>query len=300
MLAWTKIAVISVQNLPSCRFIRLKAKFRSTLVGSSVHEYSETPIQTKMRMLVALMAKDTNPTVQGTNQDLYQKGFAKILLMIPTLNEEQAIRSVVTEAKESGFIDILVVDGFSADKTREVAEAAGATVSKQGFGVGKGCGVRTGMKLFLEGNADLLCIIDGDGTNIPSNLLGMIHVAQENVAEVVLGSRIRGKRDPKAMGALTYASNLTVSFLLGAKFRRLFTDVQTGYWVFTRVAVQKIYPLVKSTGFEIEMELFVTALKEKLQTCEVPVGFRVRKGTTKFSFLLRLRNLFYAMRFLLL
>jgi dolichol-phosphate mannosyltransferase len=100
------------------------------------------------------------------------------------------------------------------------------------------------------------------------------------------------------MPTLTFASNLIVSLLLGAKFQRLFTDVQTGYWLFTRRAVERIYPLIHSTGFEIEMELFVTSLKEKLRVCEVPVGFRVRKGSTKFSLMFRMRNLYYAFRFL--
>jgi len=248
--------------------------------------------------LVALMVKDTGPAIECTNQNIKQKAFPAALLMIPTLNEVEAIPGLVAEAKECGFRNILVVDGFSTDGTRGVAEASGATVSLQEFGKGKGCAVRTGMKLFLESHDEMFCMIDGDVTNIPSHVLDMVLVAEKRGLDVVLGSRIRGKRNPQAMGVVTYASNLTVSLLLGAKFRRLFTDVQTGYWAFTRAAVERVYPLLRSTGFEIEMEVFVTCLKAKLKICEVPVGFRVRKGTTKFSFRLRLRNLFCAMRYL--
>ncbi len=100
------------------------------------------------------------------------------------------------------------------------------------------------------------------------------------------------------MNLLTLASNVTVSFLLGAKFRRFFTDVQTGYWAFTRSAVERIYPTIRSTGFEIELEIFVNAFKTGLRVREIPVGFRKRKGSTKFSFTLRIRNLYYAFRFL--
>ena len=232
------------------------------------------------------------------NQPIYQKTFSNILLLIPTLNEEEAVECIIAEAQNSGFSNIIVVDGFSTDRTQTLAAAAGATVIKQEFGRGKGCGVRTGMKVFLQGSAEFLCIIDGDGTNIPSHLKNMILAAQEGRADVVMGSRIRGKRDPKAMNLLSVASNLTVSLLLGAKFRRLFTDVQTGYWLFSRSAVKKIYPLIHSKGFEIEMELFVTTFREKLRVHEVPVGFRRRRGSTKFSFTLRLRNLYYAFKFL--
>ena len=164
------------------------------------------------------------------------------------------------------------------------------SLSNKNSAKGKGCGVRTGMKVFLQGNADLLCIIDGDSTNIPASLKEMIPLVEDGRADVVLGSRIRGKRESGAMSLLAVASNLTVSFLLGAKFKRLFTDVQTGYWLFSREAVTRIYPLIHSTGFEIELELFVSILRKKLRVCEIPVGFRHRRGTTKFSFVLRSRT----------
>jgi len=218
--------------------------------------------------------------------------------MIPTLNEEQAIEALLLEAHAVGFSKILVVDGFSSDQTRELAEKSGAEVVMQDFGKGKGCGIRTGLREFLQGNAELLCVIDGDRTNNPAYLTDMITQVKSGEADVVLGSRTRGPRENGAMDWLTLASNVTVSFLLGAKFKRLFTDVQTGYWAFTRKAVDLIYPNLRAKGFEIEFEIFINSLRRGLKVCEVPVGFRRRSGRTKFSFLLRMRNLYYAFRFL--
>lgn len=224
--------------------------------------------------------------------------FPEILLMIPTLNEQDATKTLIEEAKRLGFTKILVVDGFSTDKTRENATQAGGRVVLQEFGKGKGCGVRTGMKEFLAGHAQVLCIIDGDATNDPLFLAQLILPIQSGNADVMLGSRTRGPREEGAMNTISLASNLTVSFLLGAKFRRLFTDVQTGYWAFSRNAVKQIYPQIHSTGFEIELELFVKIMRLRLRVYETPVGFRRRKGHTKFSFKLRLRNLYYAFKFL--
>lgn len=246
------------------------------------------------------MALNTNSTIP---RPIPQKGAStkpsKVLLVIPTLNEEDAIGELLNDARSAGFSNILVVDGFSSDRTREIAERAGARVVLQGFGKGKGCGVRTGMSEFLHGDGEVLCIIDGDGTNEPASVAKMVATFQKGGPDVVLGSRTRGPRESGAMNLLTLASNLTVSFLLGAKFRRLFKDVQTGYWALTRHAVELVYPEISSTGFEIELELFVKLLKANLHVVEVPVGFRRRKGSTKFSFKLRMRNLYYAMRFLM-
>jgi len=245
---------------------------------------------------MAFNTKSTLPDITTQKHD--PANYSEVLLVIPTLNEQEAIGELLEEARAVGFSNILVVDGFSSDRTREASEGAGARVVLQNFGKGKGCGVRTGMSEFLQGNAELLCIIDGDGTNIPAFLTSMIVLAKSEKAEVVLGSRTRGPKEKGAMNLLTVASNLTVSFLLGAKFRRLFTDVQTGYWLFTRRAVERIYPEIRSTRFEIELEIFVKTLKAGLRVRELPVGFRRRKGFTKFSFTLRMRNLYYAFRFL--
>jgi glycosyltransferase involved in cell wall biosynthesis len=245
---------------------------------------------------MAFKTELTFPSLSAQKHDSVT--FPNVLLMIPTLNEEDAIRDLLTEVHASGFTNVLVVDGFSSDRTREVAEQHGASVVLQDFGKGKGCGVRTGMREFLRGNAEFLCIIDGDGTNIPSHLLRMLALATSGAADVVLGSRTRGPRQRNAMDLLSLVSNLTVSFLLGAKFQRLFTDVQTGYWLFCRNATQRIYPTIRSRGFEVELEMFVNAIRAGLMVREIPVGFRKRKGSTKFSFLLRMRNLYYAFRFL--
>jgi len=220
------------------------------------------------------------------------------LLVIPTKNEHEAIEELVSESRAIGFSNILVIDGFSSDFTSQIAKKAGARVIFQEFGNGKGCGVRTGMKEFLKGNYEYLCMIDGDGSNAPSYLMNMVSAAKMQKADVVLGSRTRGHRDKKAMNLLSLASNLTVSFLLAIKFERIFTDVQTGYWLFTRDAVERLYPQIESRGFEIELELFVTVLKMGMCVIEIPAGFRRRKGHTKFSFKLRMRNLYFALKFL--
>jgi len=220
------------------------------------------------------------------------------LLIIPTKNEEEAIGELVSESRAIGFSNILVIDGFSSDFTSQIAKKAGARVIFQEFGNGKGCGVRTGMKEFLQGNYEYLSMIDGDGSNTPSSLKNMISTARMQKADVVLGSRTRGHRDKKAMNLLSLASNLIVSFLLGIKFERIFTDVQTGYWLFTRDAVERIYPQIESSGFEIELELIVTVLRMGMCVIEIPASFRRRKGHTKFSFELRMRNLYFALKFL--
>ena len=223
---------------------------------------------------------------------------SRVMLIVPTLTEEEAIRSLLDEAS-SLFSRIVIVDGYSSDRTREIAESAGATVILQELGPGKGCGVRTGMKFFVSQEADILCIIDGDGTNIPDDLVPMIEIVRRNEADIAMGSRTMGRRDPKSMDFITLASNRIVSYLFSARFGGNFTDIQTGYWAFSRSAIERIAPNLCSTRFEIELEVFCKARARGLILKEVPVRFRRRLGQTKFSFSLRMRNLYFLFKYIL-
>ena len=220
-----------------------------------------------------------------------QGSTGSVLVMVPTLNEGRGIRRVLKDVPKD--IDVLVVDGGSTDETVEVARQYRVRVIEQEFGRGKGCGVRTGMEFFLSSKYDVLCMIDGDGSNDPEELPKMIEAMKDEKAEVVLGSRVRGKREKSAMTPFTIISNLIVSLFLGLRFLRIFTDVQTGYWAFSRKAVETLYPRLKAKGFEIEMEIFVLTLDVELKCIEVPVGFKKRLGKTKFRLFLRFRNFGY-------
>ncbi len=74
----------------------------------------------------------------------------------------------------------------------------------QRFRRGKGSGVRTGMEYFLSSKYDVLCMIDGDGSSDPVELPKMIEAMKDEKAEVVLGSRVRGKREKGAMTSFQF------------------------------------------------------------------------------------------------
>jgi len=229
---------------------------------------------------------------------MIRRDYSAVMLMIPTLNEEEAIRPLLQESKAI-FPRVVVVDGHSRDKTREIAQSFGVDVLLQDFGPGKGCGVRTGMRFFLSSDAEIFCIIDGDGTNVPSDLVDLVELVRNREAGIAIGSRTKGQRDPGSMNFITIASNRVVSYLLSLRYGGSFTDIQTGYWAFSRKAVQRLLPCLRSTRFEIELEIFSKAKVAGLVLKEVPVGFRRRIGHTKFSFRLRIRNLYYAFKYIL-
>jgi glycosyltransferase involved in cell wall biosynthesis len=146
---------------------------------------------------------------------LISRDYSRVMLMIPTLNEEEAIGPLLQES--SAIFPRIVVDGHSSDRTREVAHSIGADVILQEYGPGKGCGVRTGMRFFLSSDAEILCVIDGDSTNIPIDLIDLVESVRRGEADIAIGSRIKAERDSRSMNFITIASNRVVSYLLSLR-----------------------------------------------------------------------------------
>ncbi len=209
------------------------------------------------------------------------------LLMLPTLNEEAALKALAPEIPP-GF-DVLVVDGGSTDGTRQIAESLGYAFVPQKFGKGKGCGVRTGMEYFLASDYRYLAMIDADYTNDPRELPGLIAVLEDG-SDVALGSRDK-RLQIEHLGRFSLFINLSTSAIVSLAYGRDLPDIQTGYWAFSRNAVAALYPAMRASGFEVEYDVVYNAWREGLRIGYRPVTFRSRVGASKFTYYLRLKQI---------
>jgi dolichol-phosphate mannosyltransferase len=215
------------------------------------------------------------------------------LLLLPTLNEEEALQALAREIPPE--FDVLVVDGGSTDRTREVAGKLGYAFVPQCFGRGKGCGVRTGMERFLASGYRYLAMIDADYTNDPRELTRLV-ATLANGADIVLGSRDR-QLQYRLLGWFSLFINVSTSGLTSLAYRTELPDIQTGYWTFNRKAVETLYPHLKASGFEIEYDMVYNAWKEGLRMTQVPVTFRHRLGESKFTRYLRLKQIYHGLTY---
>lgn len=215
------------------------------------------------------------------------------LLLLPTLNEEAALKALAPEIPPD--FDVLVVDGGSTDGTRQVAESLGYTFIRQKFGKGKGCGVRTGMEWFLASDYSYLSMIDADYTNDPREVAGMIGVLDEG-SDIALGSRDK-RMQIEHLGRFSLFVNLSTSALTSLAYGLDLPDIQTGYWVFSRKAVETLYPKLKASGFEIEYDVVYNSWREGLCIGYRPVTFRHRVGESKFTYYLRLKQIYYGLSY---
>lgn len=215
-------------------------------------------------------------------------------MMLPTLNEEEALGALGPEIPK--WMDVLVVDGGSTDRTQSIAESLGYGFLTQKFGRGKGCGVRSGMEHFLGKDYQYLGMIDTDYTNLPSEMERMLGAMKNDGYDLVLGARDR-KIQYEMLGWFSLFINSSTSGLTSFAYRMRLPDIQTSYWLFSRKAVETLYPLLVASGFEIEYDMVFNSWKYGLSIGTVPVTIRKRLGETKFTNYLRLKQIYHGLRY---
>jgi glycosyltransferase involved in cell wall biosynthesis len=192
-----------------------------------------------------------------------------VAVLVPCYNEEVAIGKVVADFRAAlPEAAIYVYDNNSRDRTVEVAAAAGAVVRRE-LHQGKGHVVR---RMFTDVDADIYVLVDGDATyDAPS--------AREMIARLVtdrldMVSAIRVDREQAAYRPGHRAGNQLLTGFVAHVFGQAFTDMLSGYRVFTRRFV-KSFPVL-SGGFEIETELTIHALELELPVGEVRTPYYAR------------------------
>jgi glycosyltransferase (TIGR04182 family) len=197
-----------------------------------------------------------------------------VCILIPTLNEEDAIAGVIGEFREMGFSDILVIDGNSRDRTRELAEGAGARVVVQS-GHGKGQALKEAFDLI---KTDYIVMIDGDGTYLPAEVGLLLDPVFAGKADHVMGNRFANLQEG-ALTRLNSAGNRLINFFFRLIYAVPLNDILTGYRAFNRLSVDRLD--LTMAGFEIETEMTVDSVKKGLVIAEVPITYRARTTGTK-------------------
>jgi glycosyltransferase involved in cell wall biosynthesis len=218
---------------------------------------------------------------------------------VAAYNEENTIREVLVRTIPH-VDELVVVDDGSEDNTGLIAESLGALVIRHDRNLGKGAALRHCLDRTRATDNDIVVTLDADGQHDPDEIPSLVRPLQTAEADIVIGSRIMKNKSTQSMGPLTLASNRVVSYLLSARYGVDFTDVQTGYRAFSRAAVRRLLPHLRSTQFEIELEIICKAKLLGMMLKEVPVTIHKRAGgQTKFTFLLRMRSLYFAFKYIL-
>lgn len=208
------------------------------------------------------MGAEVNATVE-------ERANFRVAILLPCFNEEAAIGQTVAAFRAAlPGARVYVYDNNSSDRTREVAASAGAIVRDERM-QGKGHVVR---RMFADVEADVYVMADGDMTYDAAAAPELVRRLVEERLDMVVGARRSEVEEAYRRGHRL--GNRLFTGLLAGLFGRSFTDIFSGYRVFSRRFV-KSFPAL-SRGFETETEISVHALELAMPVAEVVTAYGAR------------------------
>jgi hypothetical protein len=203
----------------------------------------------------------------------FQSGPKIVSVVIPCLNEEDPIVEVVREVLAQNVDEVIVVDNGSTDRTAERAAQAGARVVREPTpGYGRACAAGVAA---ARTDADIICFLDGDGSDVPAFMYDVVAPVAGNKQDFVMGSRLRGKREPGSMTPQQIVAGWLAGFLLKLTYGAQFSDMSP--FRALPVSVLRSLDMSEQTyGWNLEMQMKVAAAG--LRLLETPVDHRCRRG----------------------
>jgi glycosyltransferase involved in cell wall biosynthesis len=208
---------------------------------------------------------------------------SRVSIVVPVYNEEKTVGKVLKDVMILRLpvpsVEVIVVDDGSTDWTaNEIAKFPFVKYIAHKENRGKGAALSTGFK---AATGDIFVIQDADleyPTENISKLLGPILNGQ---ADVVYGSRFKGKYD--GMSFSHYVGNKILSLTASLLYQTSVTDIMTGSKCFRREVIESLD--LQEEGFEVETEMTAKILRNGWRLVEVPIRYSKRSfGTAKIKF----------------
>ena len=204
-----------------------------------------------------------------------------IRVIIPALNEQDAIGHVIEEIPKDWISEIIVVDNGSSDQTFATAQELGVKVlkeSKRGYGWACLKAIDHLSKSDLK--PDIVVFIDADYSDYPTELVKLVDPIINGAADMVIGSRNLGRKEPGSMMPQQIFGNWLATKLISYLYGIDYTDLGP----FRAIKYDALIQLKmddKTYGWTVEMQ--IKAIKNKLNIQEVAVNYRKRIGISKIS-----------------
>jgi len=197
----------------------------------------------------------------------------RVALIIPALNEEETIGLTLDGLRGQPLAQIIVADNGSTDRTAQAARAHGAQVvqePRRGYGQACLAGIAA-----LEAGISIVVFMDGDASDDPADLPHLLAPIERSEADLVIGSRVRGRCEPGALTPQQRFGNRVFTFLLRILFGARATDLGP-FRAIRRAALDQLGMADTNYGWTIEMQ--IKAARKGLRVAEIPVNYRKRRG----------------------
>jgi glycosyltransferase involved in cell wall biosynthesis len=209
---------------------------------------------------------------------------ARWCVLIPCLNEETAIRSVLDSVLALGA-PVIVVDDGSDDRTPEIVAALPVTLLRHGERRGKGEALRHGFREALRQGYDAVLTMDGDGQHLASDIPRIVAAAQRYPQHIVIGARLLDRaQQPKGRRCANAVADWGISWACAQPV----ADTQSGQRWYPHTALALVE--LPAQDFVFEAAILIAASREKrLGVVSVPIASRYH-GTFRHSYFKPVRD----------
>jgi glycosyltransferase involved in cell wall biosynthesis len=194
-----------------------------------------------------------------------------VAVVIPTLNEVEAIGTVIAEIPAG--TEIIIADSGSTDGTQAVARAAGARVLEVAArGYGRACAAAAAA---AGADCDVIVFMDGDGADRADLLPQLVAPIQSGTHDFVIAARVKRVRAPGSMSLHQVVAGHVLGFAIGVLTGVRYTDM-CAFRAIRREALNRLDMREMTYGWNIEMQ--IKAAQQGLRILEMPLPYRCRIG----------------------
>lgn len=211
----------------------------------------------------------------------------KVIVVLPAYNAEKTLKKTIGDIPKNTVDRLILVDDASQDKTVEVARKLGIQTFLHKKNKGYGGNQKTCYTQALALGADIIVMLHPDYQYDPKLLPLLIAPIKLGYFDIMLGSRIRSRREALAGGmpAYKYFSNRALTFLENLVLGLNLTEYHTGYRAYSRKVLEKVNFKKFSDDFIFDQEMLIQAHKKGFKIGEVSVPVKYFPEASSINFL---------------
>ncbi|MCX6786573.1 MAG: glycosyltransferase family 2 protein [Candidatus Kaiserbacteria bacterium] len=210
----------------------------------------------------------------------------KVIVVLPAYNAAKTLERTVTDIPKEVVDEIILVDDWSSDETTRVAESLGLTVIVHEKNKGYGANQKTCYRAALERGADIIVILHPDYQYDPKLIKYFVDFIQENYFDIMLGSRIRSRKETLAGGMpfYKYYANRFLTLVENLATGQNLSEWHTGMRAYTRSVLEHIDFQNNSDDFVFDTQILFQAIEKKYRIGELPVPVRYFPEASSINF----------------
>jgi len=210
----------------------------------------------------------------------------KITIVLPAYNAEKTLEKTIKDIPEKSYDEIILVDDFSNDETFSLAKKMGFKTIRHDKNKGYGANQKTCYKTALQDGADIVVMLHPDYQYDPRLIPFMTGLITEGVCDVIMGSRIRTRREALdgGMPLYKYFMNRLLTFLENVVYGTALSEMHTGYRAFSRKVLETVPYEKNSDDFVFDQQIIAQIVHFKFRMGEIPVPTRYFAEASSINF----------------